>query len=109
MNKFLNNLGSRKFLVALISIITGILTLFNCDENLIQFVSSIIMIIVPVITYVITEGVLDHASIKTSVQQILEAFKDYLETEINEKNEELKEIEVNNNEVENNETNDIKE
>ena len=100
MSKFLKNLGSRKFLVALISIVTGILTLFNCDESLIQFIGSVIMIIVPVITYVITEGVLDHTSIKTSIQQILEAFENYLESKVveNENNEET----INENEIENN-------
>jgi intracellular septation protein A len=80
MSNFLKKLSSRKFMVALISIITGILTLFNCDENLIQLIGSIVMIIVPVITYIVTEGVLDHASIKTTIQQVLEAFEKYLES-----------------------------
>ena len=79
MKKFLNNLGSRKFLVALVSIISGILTLANCDDSLIQFICGLIMTVVPAIVYIITEGVLDYTSIGVILEDVAEIINQYIE------------------------------
>lgn len=60
-------LTSRKFLLAVTSIVTGILTLCNFSENTIAVVSSSIMTVVPVMVYIIMEGKIDAAGIKTIV------------------------------------------
>ena len=79
MKKFLANLGSRKFLIALVSIISGILTMANCDDNLIQFICSLVMIIVPTLTYIITEGALDYKSIGVMLEDVAEIINRYIE------------------------------
>lgn len=86
MKKFLANLGSRKFLIALVSIISGILTLMNCNDSLIQFVCSLIMILVPAVTYIITEGVLDYTSICTMLENVAEIINEYIENKKTEEN-----------------------
>ena len=69
-------LTSRKFLLAVTSIVTGILTLCNFSENTIAVVSSSIMTVVPVMVYIIMEGKIDAAGIKT----IVNATTDGIET-----------------------------
>ena len=71
----------KKFLIklALVSVISGILSLLNCDDSLIQFVCSLIMIIVPTIIYIVTEGVLDYASIGLALEEVVEIINKYIE------------------------------
>ena len=78
MKDFLKKFTSRKFLLALISVVSGVLTMANCNDNLIQFICSLIMIIVPSITYIITEGVLDYTGIGLALQDIIEAINKYI-------------------------------
>ena len=95
MKKFLTNLGSRKFLIALVSVISGILTLVNCDNNLIQLIGSLIMIIVPTLTYIITEGVLDYTSIGIMLEDVAEIINKYIEEKKEKENiEATKKVEI---------------
>jgi hypothetical protein len=55
MHKFL----SRKFLMALLSVIIGVLTMLNVEDGLIQIISSIGLIIVPTLVYIGVEGTID--------------------------------------------------
>lgn len=55
MEKFL----SRKFLLALGSIIVGVLTIFNIDDSLINLISAVLLIIIPTLTYLGVEGKID--------------------------------------------------
>lgn len=59
-----DKLTSRKFWLALISIIVGILGIFGADDNLIQSISSILLILVPAVIYIITEGRIDAAALQ---------------------------------------------
>ena len=92
MNKFLTNLGSRKFIISLISIISGVLTLLNCDDSLIQFICGLLIIIIPGVTYIVTEGVLDYASIGIMLEDVAEIINKYIEDKKKEEQEQ-KEIE----------------
>lgn len=103
MKKFLANLGSRKFLIALVSIISGILTMANCDDNLIRFICSLVMIIVPTLTYIITEGALDYKSIGVMLEDVAEIINRYIEQT---KEKEL-DIEINEGDTETEGTNEI--
>lgn len=80
MKDFFKKLGSRKFLMALISVISGIMTMANCGDSVIQFVCSLVMIIVPTITYIITEGVLDYTGIGLALDQIIEAIQTFIDS-----------------------------
>ena len=88
MKDFLKKLGSRKFLMALISVISGIMSMMNCGDNLIQFVCSLVLIIIPTIVYVITEGVLDYTGIGLALEQIIETIQKYIDSTKETENEE---------------------
>ena len=103
MKKFLANLGSRKFLIALVSIISGILTMATCDDNLIQFICSLVMIIVPALTYIITEGALDYKSIGVMLEDVAEIINRYIE----QTKEKEPDIEINEGDTETEGTNEI--
>ena len=79
MKEFFKKFGSRKFLIALVSVISGVLTMMNCDDSLIKLISSLVMIIVPIIVYIITEGVLDHASIGLALQEVIKTINEYID------------------------------
>jgi len=73
-------LTSRKFWVAVISIIVGILGVFGADDSLIQLVSSIGLILIPAIIYIITEGKIDAVALRTiDFEQLLAEIKKFLE------------------------------
>ena len=65
MKDFLKKLSSRKFIVTAITTITGIITLIIGENELVNIISSALMVIVPTIVYCITEGVIDAKSVKT--------------------------------------------
>lgn len=79
MKDFLKKFGSRKFLMALVSVVSGVLTIANCDDNLIQLICSLTMIIIPVIVYIITEGVIDYTGVGLALQDVLEAINKYID------------------------------
>ena len=59
-----SKLTSRKFWLAVITIITGILGLFGVADTTIETVSSILLILVPAIVYIFAEGKIDAAAAK---------------------------------------------
>ena len=66
MNKF----TSRKFIVTAISTIAGIITLFVGESEIVQTIASALMIVVPVVVYCITEGIVDAKSVKTITETV---------------------------------------
>ena len=61
MDKFLQKLTSRKFWVAVSSIVTGIVLLFGADEGLAEQISGAVMVLGGAIGYMIAEGLIDAA------------------------------------------------
>ena len=72
-NNLLKKLTSRKFIVTAISTIAGIVTLFVGNNEIVETISSALMIIVPTIVYCITEGIIDSASVKTMTDAVVDA------------------------------------
>ncbi|MDP4152580.1 MAG: hypothetical protein Q8865_03940 [Bacillota bacterium] len=69
-------LTSRKFWIAVISIITGILGVMGAGDNAIQAVSSAGLILIPAITYIIAEGKIDaSAASQIDLDALLEVIK----------------------------------
>jgi multisubunit Na+/H+ antiporter MnhC subunit len=60
----IEKLKSRKFLMALISVIAGICTMLGASDEIIKLVSSLGLIVVPVIVYIATEGKIDAAAVE---------------------------------------------
>lgn len=66
MSKF----TSRKFIVTAISTIAGLITLFVGESEIVQTIASALMIVVPVVVYCITEGIVDAKSVKTITEAV---------------------------------------
>jgi hypothetical protein len=60
----LEKFKSRKFLMALLSVVVGILTMFGIADGTVEVVSSIGLIVIPVVIYIVTEGKIDAAAVK---------------------------------------------
>jgi hypothetical protein len=73
---------SRKFWVAIITIICGILGVFNVADGTIEVIGSMLMILVPGIVYIFAEGKIDAAAVAKQIDidsfldQLGELFKD---------------------------------
>ena len=72
MREFLKKYASRKFIVSLISAISGVVVLFVGNGQVVEVISSALMVIVPAIVYCIIEGKIDANSVK----QIADAASD---------------------------------
>ena len=59
----LQKFKSRKFLMALLSVILGVLGMLGVADGTIETVSSIALIIIPVVVYIVTEGKIDAAAV----------------------------------------------
>ncbi|SMC79815.1 hypothetical protein [Papillibacter cinnamivorans] len=73
-------LKSRKFWVAAISILVGVLGLLGAEESLLQLLSSAGLILVPAVVYIVTEGKVDAAAVKTvDMEALAAAVQEYME------------------------------
>lgn len=59
-----NKLTSRKFILAVITAITGVITLCVGDNEIVKTISGAAMTIVPTVIYCIIEGVIDAKSVR---------------------------------------------
>lgn len=66
----LEKLKSRKFLMALLSVILGVLGMLGVADGTIEMVSSIALILIPTIVYIATEGKIDAAAVNQIVTTI---------------------------------------
>lgn len=75
----LSKLTSRKFWLAAVGVIVGVLGMLGADDNTIQLVSSVGLILIPAIIYIITEGKVDAAAVAAQVnfEELVEAIADY--------------------------------
>ena len=58
-NDLLRKLTSRKFWVAVVGLVSGLLLAFKVDANTVENVSGIIMALASVVAYIIGEGLVD--------------------------------------------------
>ena len=67
MNKetLIKKLTSRKFIVSVISLVSGIALLFGADTDTVDTLSAAAMILLPTLIYCITEGKIDASAIKS--------------------------------------------
>lgn len=63
-------LGSRKLWAALAGIVTGLAMVFGLDEGTISTVAGAVVSAASVVSYVITEGRVDAASVKTAAEDL---------------------------------------
>lgn len=78
MNILMKKLSSRKLWAAIAGFVTGLAMVFGLDETIISTVSGTVVALASVLAYIITEGKIDAAAVKTaieSVQETAEAIK----------------------------------
>jgi len=70
MSKFLHKLTSRKFLACVAGVVIGLCVAFKADAGTVQTVAGAVESVVSLITYIITEGRIDAASVATTVTEV---------------------------------------
>lgn len=72
---FIEKLKSRKFLAALVGVITGLAMIFGLDGEIINTVCGAVMAIGSVVTYIVTEGSVDKAAVSDAITLTEDAIK----------------------------------
>ncbi len=57
-------LSSRKLWAAMVGVVTGLAMVFGLDENIISSIAGAVVSVASVVSYIITEGKVDAASVK---------------------------------------------
>ena len=73
MNEIVRKLMSRKLWLALAGVATGIAMVLGIDGTEITSVAGAVTALASVITYIVTEGKVDAAAVKTAVEATQEA------------------------------------
>ncbi|MBQ8525405.1 MAG: hypothetical protein IJ460_01620 [Clostridia bacterium] len=66
MNKF----TSRKFILSILSVISGMAGMIVSENELLNLAVNVILIVIPTIVYTITEGKLDKEAIINTIDRI---------------------------------------
>ena len=81
METLKRKLSSRKLWAAIVGVLTGLAMIFGLDENVIGTVSGAVVSIASLMTYIITEGKVDTAGVKNTVQDVQNAVDSVKESE----------------------------
>ncbi len=79
MRAYVKKLISRKFLAALIGVLTGLAMIFGLDENVITSVAGAVTALGSVVAYISAEGKVDAEAVKNALLEAEKA-KDALES-----------------------------
>lgn len=66
--KFADKLKSRKFLAAVIGLITGLAVVFGVDEGIVSTISGAVVSAASLIAYIAVEGNVDAAAVGESIR-----------------------------------------
>lgn len=61
---------SRKFILSVLSVISGIAGMLTTENTVLNLVLNVILIVIPTIVYTITEGKLDKEAIITTIDKV---------------------------------------
>ena len=64
-NNIIKKITSRKFIIAVITAIVGIITMFIGENETVSTIAGAMMTIIPTVVYCIVEGHIDAESVKT--------------------------------------------
>lgn len=67
MNAILRKLSSRKLWAAIAGLVAGLAMVFGIDEDIISTVAGAVTAAASLITYILTEGKVDAAAVKSAV------------------------------------------
>lgn len=66
----IRKLSSRKLWAAVAGVVTGLSIVFGLDQNVINTVAGAVVSLVPIVTYICTEGKIDSEAVKKPVDDI---------------------------------------
>ena len=69
MQAFIRKITSRKFLAALAGVATGLAMVFGVDENTISTVAGAVTTVASVVSYIMSEGMVDAAAVEAKKEQ----------------------------------------
>ena len=70
MKTLLKKLSSRKLWAAAAGIVAGLAMVFGLDTHVITEVAGAVVAVASVITYIVTEGKIDAAGVKTAIEEV---------------------------------------
>ena len=73
MRTFLQKVTSRKFLAAVVGVLTGLAMVFGLDQDIITTVSGAVVALASVIVYIATEGKIDAAAVGEAARKVDQA------------------------------------
>jgi phage shock protein PspC (stress-responsive transcriptional regulator) len=73
MRSFWTKISSRKFLAAVVGVITGLAMVFGLDQNTITQVAGAVTALASVIVYIATEGRIDAEAVGEAAKKIEDA------------------------------------
>ena len=69
MQTFLRKVTSRKFLAAVAGVATGLAMVFGVDENTISTVAGAVTTVASVVSYILSEGMVDAAAVGAKMEK----------------------------------------
>lgn len=69
----MKKLMSRKLWAMIAGIVTGLAMVFGLDASTINTVAGAVVAVASVLTYIVTEGKVDAAAVKTAVERVQDA------------------------------------
>ena len=69
MQEFLKKITSRKFLAAAAGFATGLAVVFGVDETAISTVAGAVTTVASVVSYILSEGMVDAAAVEAKKEQ----------------------------------------
>ncbi len=69
MREFLRKITSRKFLAAVAGVATGLAMVFGVDETAISTVAGAVTTVASVVSYILSEGMVDAAAVEAKKEQ----------------------------------------
>ena len=73
MKGFIKKLSSRKLWTAVFGIVSGVSIVFGADQSVVGTVSGAVVAVISVVTYIVTEGKLDAASVADAIKKLQQA------------------------------------
>lgn len=75
LKSFLSNLLSRKFILAVVQIVAGLLLVFGFSDNSVAVISGAALSLLSTVAYIYTEGKIDAAAVGVTIEDVLEAIE----------------------------------
>ncbi|MCD8376879.1 MAG: hypothetical protein LUD69_08035 [Oscillospiraceae bacterium] len=76
MRTVFQKLTSRKFLAAIVGVVTGLAVIFGLDEGIVTSVAGAVVSVTSVIAYIVTEGYIDATAVAVAAEAVETAIEE---------------------------------